>query len=401
MTAPPTSIATAAEPSPSTRAAERRAAILARLADGGGLWPLLPWNPCALCALPRRTPAREPLCDACQRLRTDHGDALADLHPAALTGTDWALLRALRAFKDAPAGVSAAGPHARELAAVLSAFLEVRVGPAGLAPAQRARLLVTAVPSAHPAVPALLARARREGWWTPRLQRVARVRPGVAGQRRRRRAERLRIPDKWIVDAAAVAGRDVAPRRRAHSATDPRAPPGARTHVHQEAAMVELTLIADFRTVEGGWTQAELVEVPGVITCAPTRAGARAPDRRARALPALPHRRRPRPRQGAGPRTRPAAPRPRRLTRATRRPTRGRHRSAADPGGSSAPHPRRRPWPPAMPARPHPTPAARSPPTRCAASSPPPSPSCAPSPASAPGCTPARTCPATAPPTSS
>ena len=106
----------------------------------------------------------------------------------------------------------------------------VRVGPAGLAPAQRARLLVTAVPSAHPAVPALLARARREGWWTPRLQRVARVRPGVAGQRRRRRAERLRIPDKWIVDAAAVAGRDVAPRRRAHSATDPRAPPCARTH---------------------------------------------------------------------------------------------------------------------------------------------------------------------------
>ena len=194
---------------PPARIAERRAAILARLAAGGGLWPLLPLHPCALCALPRRAPAPEPLCDACRHLREAHGDALADLHPAALTAADWSLLRALRAFKDAPAGVTPGGPKARELAAVLSAFLEVRVGPAGVTPAERARLLVTAVPSAHPGVPALLERARREGWWTPRLQPVARVRPGVPGQRRRRRAERLRLDGKWIVDAAAVAGRDV------------------------------------------------------------------------------------------------------------------------------------------------------------------------------------------------
>jgi hypothetical protein len=197
-------------PCPAAAAVARRTAILAALAAGGGLWPLLPFNAlCALCALPRRTATPEPLCDACRRLRADHGDALADLHPAALTAGDWALLRALRAFKDAPAGVTADGPRARELAAVLSAFLEVRVGPAGLTPAERGRLLVTAVPSAHPAVPALLERARREGWWTPRLLRVARVRAGTPRQRRRRRAERLRIADKWIVDAAAVTGRDI------------------------------------------------------------------------------------------------------------------------------------------------------------------------------------------------
>ena len=39
--------------------------------------------------------------------------------------------------------------------------------------------------------------------------------------------------------------------------------------------MTTLTLTADFETVEGGWTQARLVDVPGVITCARTRAQAR------------------------------------------------------------------------------------------------------------------------------
>ena len=32
--------------------------------------------------------------------------------------------------------------------------------------------------------------------------------------------------------------------------------------------MATLTLTADFRTVESGWIQARLVDVPGVITCA-------------------------------------------------------------------------------------------------------------------------------------
>src|SRR3954462_14106566 len=54
----------AAPTAPTARAIERRAAILARLAAGGGLWPLLPFNPCALCALPRPAPVREPVCGA-------------------------------------------------------------------------------------------------------------------------------------------------------------------------------------------------------------------------------------------------------------------------------------------------------------------------------------------------
>ena len=39
--------------------------------------------------------------------------------------------------------------------------------------------------------------------------------------------------------------------------------------------MATLTLTADFHPVEGGWIQAELVDVPGVITCARTREQAR------------------------------------------------------------------------------------------------------------------------------
>jgi hypothetical protein len=185
-----------------------RAGVIARLTARGGLWPLLPWNACALCALPRRAPAPTSLCDGCRRLRRIYGDALADLHPAALTARDWALGAALRTFKDV-GGASPDGPHARELAAILSAYLEARLGPAALAPADRARLLLTAVPSSRPAVPAALARARREGWWAPDLRPVARARAGVPGQRRRPRLERLQIDGKWLVDAAAVAGRDV------------------------------------------------------------------------------------------------------------------------------------------------------------------------------------------------
>lgn len=39
--------------------------------------------------------------------------------------------------------------------------------------------------------------------------------------------------------------------------------------------MATLSLTAVFEPVEGGWTQASLLDVPGVITCAPTRARAR------------------------------------------------------------------------------------------------------------------------------
>jgi hypothetical protein len=193
---------------PSPPPAEIRAAMLARLASRRGLWPLLPLNPCTLCALPRRRATAEPLCDGCRHLRRYYGEALADLHPAALSAGDWVLGVALRAFKDAaPPGPDA--PYGRQLAAVWSAFLEARIGPEARGPAALAPPLVTAVPSGHPAVWHLLERARREGWWALPLEIVARVRPGIPGQRRRPRAERLRIAGKWIVDAAAVAGRDV------------------------------------------------------------------------------------------------------------------------------------------------------------------------------------------------
>src|SRR4051812_47219851 len=107
---------------PHRQPARARSAVLAQLAERGGLWPLLAWNACPLCALPRRTPAPQ-LCDGCRQLRRSYGDALADVQSAALTAADWALGAALRAFKDAvPVGPE--GPYARPLAAVLSAFLE-------------------------------------------------------------------------------------------------------------------------------------------------------------------------------------------------------------------------------------------------------------------------------------
>jgi hypothetical protein len=188
-------------------APDTRTPVLVGLAGRGGLWPLLPWNPCALCALTRRTPDPAPLCDGCRRLRRIYGTVLADLEPAALTARDWSLGAAVRTFKDAGARIH--GPHARALAAILSAFLEARLGPAALAPSDHAQRVIAPVPSAHPAIPAALARARHEDWWAPELRPVARVRDGVPGQRRRPRAERLRIDGKWLVDAAAVASRDV------------------------------------------------------------------------------------------------------------------------------------------------------------------------------------------------
>lgn len=184
---------------PTTLAA--RDALVRHLAEHGALWPVLPWNPCALCALPRRFPSDEPLCRGCRRARARYGAALADLHPAALTARDWPLGTALRVFKD-DHHTDVASQYARAFGALLSAFLQHALPPADTA-------LVTAVPSSSPVVLSALARARVEGWPAPDVQTIAAARAGHLRQRHRPYPARIGIEGKWLIDASAVTGRAV------------------------------------------------------------------------------------------------------------------------------------------------------------------------------------------------
>lgn len=183
--------------------------IIDRLVESERLWPLLPHNPCRLCGLPRRAEWAKDwaICYGCKQLRDLYGEALADVYPITLTMRDWPLGAGLRDWKDR----HDARPntrHALGFGAVLSAYLEAQLATRGLGTPWGFGV-IAAVPSSKPAVAGALARARTEGWWAPELVGVAVAREGVPRQRERPGGERLRVENKWLVDAAAVADQDV------------------------------------------------------------------------------------------------------------------------------------------------------------------------------------------------
>ena len=141
----------------SAGARRRSRAVIAGLADRQLLWPLLPCHSCATCGLPRRPgaprrSARAFAAASCARstaMRSPHSPDLA--HHARL-----AARAELRRFKD-DLGAAADAGLARELGAVLSAYLQARL--TGAYRPFPAAPLITAVPSTHPVIAAALTRA--------------------------------------------------------------------------------------------------------------------------------------------------------------------------------------------------------------------------------------------------
>jgi predicted amidophosphoribosyltransferase len=131
---------------------------------------------------------------------------LAELYPITYTAPRWALCAAVRDLKDR----FRARPDAwlaRDIGAILSAYLEVQLQGGRLGPGEFG--IVTTVPSSRPVIRAALRRAGQEGWWSCELATVARARPGHRRQRERPDLLRPYVCGKWDVDRAAVSGLDV------------------------------------------------------------------------------------------------------------------------------------------------------------------------------------------------
>lgn len=174
------------------------------------LWPLIDHAPsCRFCAVPRQPQfARDfQVCYRCNELLNLYDHSLTELYPVTYTTPQWALGTGIRDLKDT-FGARPNNPLARNIGAVLSAYLEAHVG------GRRLGLpwdfgVVTTVPSSRPVVLAVLQRAAEEGWWVPDLKEVATTTPGHQRQRERLGTERMYVEDKWDVDRAAVEGQEV------------------------------------------------------------------------------------------------------------------------------------------------------------------------------------------------
>ena len=174
------------------------------------LWPLVDYAPsCRLCAAPRQRQLGQVAvdCCSCRDLADLYDKSLTDLYPITYTTPQWPLCAAVRALKDIFHARS--NNHlARNLGAILSAYLEAQLADGRLVDPVREGI-VTTVPSSRPVIAAALRRAAQEGWWAPHLVTVATTRPGHRRQRQRPDAKRMYICDKWDVDRAAVTGLDV------------------------------------------------------------------------------------------------------------------------------------------------------------------------------------------------
>ena len=184
-----------------------RDGIVAKLVEKQRLLPLIDHAPsCRFCAIPRQPQyVRDfPTCYRCSELSNLYDSSLEDLYPIVYTTPQWALGTAIRQLKD-DFGARPDNFIARNIGAVLSAFLEAQLGGRRLG---RDFGVVTTVPSSRPVLASALQRAGEEGWWVPQLTGVATVRPGHQRQRERPGAERIWVEDKWEVDRASVDGKD-------------------------------------------------------------------------------------------------------------------------------------------------------------------------------------------------
>jgi adenine/guanine phosphoribosyltransferase-like PRPP-binding protein len=173
------------------------------------LWPLVDHGPsCRACAAPRRPPVGQDVvkCRACRDLAELYVGALADLYPISYTTPDGSLCAVVRELKD-KAAACLDSSLARDIAAILSAYLETQLRLGGLGGGRFD--VVTAVPSSRSVIAAALRRAAEEGWWSCELAAVASARPGHRRQRERSYRARSFVRGKWRVDRAAVDGLDV------------------------------------------------------------------------------------------------------------------------------------------------------------------------------------------------
>jgi hypothetical protein len=184
--------------------------IVETLVSKRRLWPLIDHAPsCRFCARPRQVQyVRDfPTCYGCGEAAAVYNNSLDDLYPVTYTTPQWALGTGIRDLKDT-FNARSDNPIARNIGAVLSAYLEAQLGGRRLG-LPRDFGVVTTVPSSRPVVLAALHRAAEEGWWVPDLAEVATVRPGHRRQRERAGGERLQVENKWEVDRLLVEGRDV------------------------------------------------------------------------------------------------------------------------------------------------------------------------------------------------